>query len=58
MRFDGVTINVTDRKESELALSASEARYRDLAESLEQQVQARTLELQARNREVLHMYEG
>jgi signal transduction histidine kinase len=58
MRFDGVTMNVTDRKESELALSTSEARYRELAKSLDQQVQARTLELQARNREVLHMYES
>jgi signal transduction histidine kinase len=57
-RFDGITINVTDRKESELALSASEASYRELAESLDQQVQARTRELQARNREVLHTYES
>ena len=57
-RFDGVTLNVTDRKQSELALSASEARHRELAESLEQQVQARTLELQSRNREVLRMYES
>ena len=57
-RFDGVTINVTDRKEFELALSASEARYRELAESLDQQVQARTLELQSRNKEILNMYES
>ena len=57
-RFDGVTMNVTDRKRSELALSAGEARYRELAENLEQQVQARTLELQARNREILRTYES
>jgi PAS domain S-box-containing protein len=57
-RFDGVTLNVTERKQSELALSGSEARYRVLAESLDQQVQARTLELQARNREILRMYES
>jgi PAS domain S-box-containing protein len=57
-RFDGVTLNVTDRKQSELALSASEARYRVLAEGLDQQVQARTLELQSRNREMLRMYES
>ncbi len=57
-RFDGITMNVTDRKQSDLALSASEARYRELAESLDQQVQARTRELQARNREVLRMYES
>jgi PAS domain S-box-containing protein len=57
-RFDGVTLNVTDRKQSELALSASEARYRVLAEGLDQQVQARTLELQSRNREILRMYES
>ena len=57
-RFDGVTMNVTDRKESELALSASESRYRELAENLDQQVQARTVELQARNREILRTYES
>src|SRR5579871_3319383 len=57
-RFDGVTMNVTDRKQSELALSASEANYRELAASLDQQVQARTLELQAQNREILRMYES
>jgi signal transduction histidine kinase len=57
-RFDGVTLNISDRKQSELALSASEARYRVLAKSLDQQVQARTVELQARNREILRMYES
>jgi PAS domain S-box-containing protein len=57
-RFDGVTLDVTARKESELALSASEVRYRELAESLDQQVQARTLELEERNREVLKTYES
>lgn len=57
-RFDGVTINVTERKESELALSASEIRYRELAESLDQQVKARTLELESRNQELLHTYES
>lgn len=57
-RFDGITLNVTDRKESELALSGSEARYRELAESLDQQVRARTLELQAGNQEILRTYES
>jgi signal transduction histidine kinase len=57
-RFDGVTLNVTDRKQSGLALSASEARYRELAESLEQQVRSRTLELEARNQEILRTYES
>jgi PAS domain S-box-containing protein len=57
-RFDGITLNVTARKQFEVALSASEARYRVLAESLDQQVQARTLELRARNQEILRMYES
>ncbi len=57
-RFDGITMNVTDRKKSDLALSASETRYRELAENLDRQVQARTVELQARNREILRTYES
>jgi PAS domain S-box-containing protein len=50
--------DVTAIKKAEIALRASEGRYRELAESLEQQVQDRTVELQARNRQVLLMYES
>ncbi|HEV2397765.1 MAG TPA: PAS domain-containing protein [Candidatus Sulfotelmatobacter sp.] len=49
--------DITIRKQAEDALRASEARYRDLAGTLEQQVQERTRELQLRNEEVLRTSE-
>jgi PAS domain S-box-containing protein len=48
----GTVRDVTDRKATELALRASEARHRQLAENLDREVQARTLELQNRNEEM------
>jgi signal transduction histidine kinase len=50
--------DVTAIKRAEIALRASESSYRELAENLDQQVQARTLELEARNREILRTYES
>jgi PAS domain S-box-containing protein len=48
----GTVRDVTDRKATELALRASEAQHRQLAENLDREVQARTLELQNRNEEM------
>jgi hypothetical protein len=48
----GTVRDVTERKATELALRASEARHRELAENLDRVVQARTLELQKRNLEM------
>lgn len=58
VRFDGVTQDVTVRKQTEEALSASEARYRELAENLDRQIKARTLELEERNDQILRASEG
>ena len=57
-RFDGITFDVTTRRQADDALRASEFRYRELADSLERQVQARTLELQKSNEEALRMSHG
>lgn len=48
----GTVRDVTERKATDLALRASEARHRELAENLDRVVQARTLELQKRNLEM------
>ena len=49
--------DITVRKQAEDALKTSEARYRDLASSLEQQVHARTQELEQRNEDLLRATE-
>ena len=57
-RFDGVTVDVTESKRAEEALRTCEARYRELAESLDRQVRARTLELEERNQDIVRMCES
>jgi len=57
MRFDGITQDITARKRVEEALRASEGRYRELANTLEQQVQARTRELRERSEELMRTTE-
>ena len=49
----GSTRDISERKRVERELQLSQERYRALAESLEQQVKDRTLELEQRNNDVL-----
>jgi PAS domain S-box-containing protein len=55
--FSGTIQDITARKEVESALRASEERYRELAASLEQQVQARTHELREQSEELMRTSE-
>ena len=45
-RFDGITVDVTQRREVEEALRGSETQYRHLAGSLDHQIRERTRELE------------
>lgn len=50
LRTDGIATDITDRKQIEVELRASESRYRDLSATLEERVRQRTEELRQRQR--------
>jgi PAS domain S-box-containing protein len=52
-----VARNISDRKRIEEDLRESESRFRELAENLDAEVKARTIELQERNTEVIRQSE-
>jgi len=57
-RFAVLYEDITVRKAAEELLRKSEARYRELAENLDREVQARTQELQRSNEDVMRTSEG
>ena len=57
IRFDGVTLDITQKKLAEQALVASEERLRRLAENLDMEVRARTRELEQRTSDVVRQSE-
>jgi len=57
LRFDGVTLDITQKKLAEQALVASEERLRRLAENLDIEVKARTRELELRTSDVVRQSE-
>lgn len=57
IRFDGVTLDITQKKVAEQALIASEERSRRLAETLDVEVRIRTRELEQRNADVIRQSE-
>jgi signal transduction histidine kinase len=56
-RFDGVSLDITQKKLAEQALVASEERFRRLAQTLDMEVQVRTRELQERSADVVRQSE-
>jgi diguanylate cyclase (GGDEF)-like protein/PAS domain S-box-containing protein len=55
LRFSGICIDVSARRQSEMALRESEQRFRALNAELEEKVAARTAELALANEELRHL---